>query len=90
MWSPVSRENRSNYRAFGPFLRRVAFSFQQGDLSDPYETVTGANGCKFALLDYEIPNAEITPGLLRINADVSLAERPGEAAYASVGTAPPR
>jgi hypothetical protein len=40
-----------------------AFSFQQGDLVGPYETVTGANSLEFALLDYEIPNAEITPGV---------------------------
>jgi hypothetical protein len=33
-------------------------------LIGPDETVTGANHCEFALLDYENPNAEITPALL--------------------------
>jgi len=32
-------------------------------LIGPYETVTGRMITKFALLDYEIPNAEIRPTL---------------------------
>ena len=50
-----------------PRLRAVfearRFLLPERRLIGPYETVTGRMITKFALLDYEIPNAEIRPAL---------------------------
>jgi hypothetical protein len=42
-----------------PVLEARRFLLPERRLIEPYETVTGRMITKFALLDYEIPNAEI-------------------------------